>query len=176
MSATLHTSLGPIKVELFCDLVPRTSFNFLALAASSKYDGSIFQRVIPGFMAQGGAPAGSGGKGGESVWGGDFPDEFHPELSHDRRGLLSMANKGPGTNRSQFFLTFERAAHLNNVYTVFGKVLEGFEVLDAIERLPTGKKDRPAAPPVIERVEIHANPLAEEGIVYPTPDGGPQQS
>jgi len=83
MSVTLQTTHGPIKLELFVDLVPRTSFNFLALAATGAYDGSGFHRNIPGFMCQGGAPKGSGGKGGESVWGGNFPDEFHPGLVHD---------------------------------------------------------------------------------------------
>jgi len=87
-----------------------------------------------------------------------------------------MANKGPNTNRSQFFFTYDRAAHLNNAYTVFGKVLSGFEALDSMERLPVGKKDRPLNPAVITGVVIHANPLADEGIVYPDPEGGPVQS
>jgi peptidyl-prolyl cis-trans isomerase-like 3 len=175
MSVTIKTTLGDIKCELFCDLVPRTTFNFLALAASGAYSNSIFHRNIKQFMVQGGSPASSGGKGGESIWGGDFPDEFHPTLAHDRRGLLSMANKGPNTNRSQFFITYERAAHLNNVYSVFGKVIDGFEVLDLMERLPVGKKDRPLECPVILDVVIHANPLADEGIVYHDANAGPTQ-
>jgi len=176
MSATIHTSLGDIKVELFADLVPRTVFNFLALAASGAYDGSIFHRNIKQFMIQGGSPAASGGKGGDSIWGGDMPDEFHPNLTHSRRGMLSMANKGPNTNRSQFFFTYDKAAHLNSIYSVFGKVISGFDILDMLERLPVGKKDRPNDPPVIVGVTIHANPLADEGIVYPEADGGPVQA
>jgi len=180
MSVTLHTSIGDIKLEIFCDTVPRTSFNFLALAASGAYDGTVFHRNMKGFMIQGGDPTGTG-KGGESIWGGTFEDEFHPDNVHDRRGIVSMANKGPDTNRSQFFITYGRQPHLNNVYTVFGKILDGWDVLDQMERLPSvggaKKKDanRPVKPPVIERITIHANPLAEEGIVYPTKNGLPQK-
>jgi peptidyl-prolyl cis-trans isomerase-like 3 len=178
MSVTIHTTLGQIKVEIFCDLAPRTSFNFLSLAATGAYTNSIFHRNIPGFMIQGGSPSTSGGKGGDSIWGDvDMVDEFHPELRHDRRGMISMANKGSNTNRSQFFLTYERAPHLNDVYSVFGKVIDGFDVLDQMERLQsTGKKDRPVGCPVIRGVEIHSNPLADEGIVYPAADGPPVQT
>ncbi|CAB1099398.1 unnamed protein product [Ectocarpus sp. CCAP 1310/34] len=88
---------------------------------SGYYDGTKFHRNIKGFMVQGGDPLGTG-KGGESIWGGPFPDEFHPDNKHDRRGMVSMASKGPNTNKSQFFITYTRQPHLNNVYTVFGKV------------------------------------------------------
>uniref|UniRef100_A0A7S1ZV93 Peptidyl-prolyl cis-trans isomerase n=1 Tax=Trieres chinensis TaxID=1514140 RepID=A0A7S1ZV93_TRICV len=180
MAVTLHTSLGDLKFEIFCDTAPRTSFNFLALCASGYYEGAMFHRNMKSFMAQGGDPTGTG-KGGESIWGGTFGDEFHPDNVHDRRGVLSMANKGPGTNRSQFFVTYERQPHLNNVHTVFGRLLDGWDVLDQMERLPVegGKKksraNRPVDPPVIQRVTIHANPLADEGIVYPTKDGPPEK-
>lgn len=181
MAVTLHTSLGDLKLEIFCDTAPRTSFNFLALCASGAYDGTIFpHRNMKGFMAQGGDPLGTG-KGGDSIWGGTFEDEFHPTLVHDKRGVISMANKGPNTNRQQFFITYERQPHLNNVYTVFGRVLDGWNVLDQMERLPVvgGTKksvaNRPVNPPVIERVTIHANPLADEGIIYPTKDGPPEK-
>ena len=104
MSVTLHTSLGDIKCEIFCDTSPRTSFNFLALAASNAYDNTIFHRNIKGFMIQCGAP-GNSGKGGDSIWGSiNMIDEFHPDKSHNKRGILSMANKGPNTNRSNFLL------------------------------------------------------------------------
>mmetsp|Transcript_10562 Transcript_10562/g.16110 ORF Transcript_10562/g.16110 Transcript_10562/m.16110 type:complete len:220 (+) Transcript_10562:435-1094(+) len=176
MSVTLHTTLGNIKLEVYCDTAPRTSFNFLALAASGYYNGTTFHRNIRGFMIQGGDPTGTG-KGGESIWGGTFDDEFHPDNVHDKRGVLSMANTGSNTNKSQFFLTYERQPHLNHQYTVFGRVLDGWEVLDQMERLPSvgGSKKRnqyrPLQPPVVERITIHANPLADEGIVYPSKDG-----
>jgi len=180
MSVTIHTSLGDLKFEIFCDTAPRTSFNFLALCASGYYDGTVFHRNMKSFMIQGGDPTGTG-KGGESIWGGTFGDEFHPDNVHDKRGMLSMANKGPSTNRSQFFITYERQPHLNNVYTVFGRMLDGWDVLDQMERLPVvgGTKksvaSRPVKPPVIKWVTIHANPLADEGIVYPTKDGPPDK-
>lgn len=126
----------------------------------------------------------TGSKGGESIWGAvPFPDEFHPNNIHDKRGVLSMANKGPNTNRSQFFLCYERQPHLNNLHTVFGRMLDGWDVLDKMERLPvmgaTAPKKKlqhcPIDPPVIQRVTVHANPLADEMIVYPTPDGPPEK-
>lgn len=180
MSVTLHTSLGDIKVEIFCDTAPRTSFNFLALAASGNYDGTIFHRNMKGFMIQGGDPTGTG-KGGESIWSGEFDDEFHPDNTHDKRGILSMANKGPNTQRCQFFITYERQPHLNNVYTVFGKVLDGWDVLDQMEKLPAvgGTKkslvNKPIKPPIIEKILIHSNPLADDDLVYPTKNGAPER-
>eukprot|EP00903_Cladosiphon_okamuranus_P007868 g7606.t1 len=161
MSVTLETSLGDIKIEIFCDTVPRTAENFLAHCASGYYDGTKFHRNIKGFMVQGGDPLGTG-KGGESIWGGPFPDEFHPDNKHDKRGMVSMASKGPNTNKSQFFITYTRQPHLNNVYTVFGKVIDGFEVLDMIEKAPVGKKERPVTDIIIKHVDIHANPIAEK--------------
>lgn len=161
MAVTLHTSLGDIKVELFCDQVPRTAKNFLALAASGKYDDSGFHRVIRGFVAQGGSP-GNSGKGGESIYGKYFDDEIVETLRHDKRGMLSMANKGPNKNGSQFFITLDKATHLNNVNTVFGRVLHGFPVLDALELVEVGDKDKPVTPVTIRSVTIHANPFAEK--------------
>ena len=99
MSVTLHTTHGDLKCELFCDLTPYAAKNFLALAAKGAYDGTAFHRNIKGFIIQGGDPTNSG-KGGESIYGKDFKDEIVPELKHDRRGTLSMANKGPNTNNS----------------------------------------------------------------------------
>ncbi|KAG5181949.1 hypothetical protein JKP88DRAFT_349056 [Tribonema minus] len=142
MAATLHTSLGDIKVELYCDLTPKTAYNFLALAASGYYDGTKFHRNIKGFMIQGGDPTGTG-KGGESIWGDSFADEFHQDATHEARGILAMANRGANTNRSQFFFTYSKQAHLNNVYSVFGKIIDGWDTLDAMEKVPVGKKDRP---------------------------------
>ncbi|KAJ8604322.1 hypothetical protein CTAYLR_002485 [Chrysophaeum taylorii] len=171
MSVTLHTSLGDIKLEVFCDTAPRTSFNFLALAASGYYDGTLFHRNIPGFMVQGGDPTGTG-KGGTSIWGGAFPDEFHPDNLHTR-GTVSMANKGPGTNTSQFFITFAAQPHLNNKYTVFGKVIHGLDTLDAIEKVPVGPKDRPSTDVILTSITVRANPLAERDIVYRSPTDTP---
>jgi len=150
--------------------VPRAAFNFLALAASGAYTGTTFHRNIKGFMIQGGDPTGTG-KGGDSIWGGTFDDELSGELRHDRRGVVSMANKGPNTNRAQFFITYGKQPHLNNKYTVVGRVIDGFEALDAMERVPVGKKDRPLTEVKLTHVTIHANPLADEGIVYPSPTG-----
>eukprot|EP00631_Chrysoreinhardia_giraudii_P005158 CAMPEP_0197428590 /NCGR_PEP_ID=MMETSP1170-20131217/41502_1 /TAXON_ID=54406 /ORGANISM="Sarcinochrysis sp, Strain CCMP770" /LENGTH=173 /DNA_ID=CAMNT_0042956365 /DNA_START=6 /DNA_END=527 /DNA_ORIENTATION=+ len=172
MSATLHTSLGDIKIELFCETAPRTSFNFLALAASGYYEGTIFHRNIKGFMVQGGDPTGTG-KGGASIWGGTFRDEFHPDNIHDARGVVSMANKGADTNKSQFFLTYGPQPHLNNKYTVFGRAIHGLDVLDAIERAPVGPKDRPLTDIRLEYITIHANPLADRDIVFHSPDDDP---
>jgi len=175
MSVTFHTSLGDLKFEIFCDTAPKTSFNFLALCASNYYENSIFHRNMRGFMLQGGG-IGSSGKGGESIWGGAFQDEFHPNNIHDKRGVLSMANKGPNTNAAQFFVTYERQPHLNNVYTVFGRLLEGWEVLDKMEKMPVkSQTTKPVDPPVIHGVTIHANPLADEGIVYPDKNDGPEK-
>mmetsp|Transcript_4040 Transcript_4040/g.7079 ORF Transcript_4040/g.7079 Transcript_4040/m.7079 type:complete len:165 (-) Transcript_4040:561-1055(-) len=164
MSVTLVTNLGAIKVELNCEEVPKVCFNFLALAASGYYDNVHFHRLIPGFMIQGGDPSGKG-KGGESIWGGKFEDQFHGDVKHNKRGVLSMANKGPNSNGSQFFFTFASQPHLDNVYCAFGQVVDGFDVLDAMEATPVGKKNRPEVPIVIERIDIHANPLASDAVI-----------
>ncbi|KAG6432376.1 hypothetical protein SASPL_103952 [Salvia splendens] len=159
MSVTLHTNLGDIKCEIFCDEVPRTAENFLALAASGYYDGTIFHRNIKGFMIQGGDPTNTG-KGGTSIWGKKFNDEIRESLKHTARGILSMANSGPNTNGSQFFITYGKQPHLNGLYTIFGKVIHGFEVLDIMEKAPTGPGDKPLMEIRTNRVTIHANPLA----------------
>jgi peptidyl-prolyl cis-trans isomerase-like 3 len=132
----------------------------LALAASGTYENTLFHRNIREFMVQGGDPTGTG-KGGESIWGGFLADEFHPALKHDRRGIVSMANRGPGTNGCQFFITYGEHKHLNNQYTVFARVIDGMDVLDAMEKAPVGKKNRPVNDIVIKTVEIHANPFAD---------------
>ncbi|KAJ4983720.1 peptidyl-prolyl cis-trans isomerase-like 3 [Stagonosporopsis vannaccii] len=163
MSVTLHTTKGDLKLELFCEATPKTAENFLALCASAFYHGSPFHRLIPNFMVQGGAPASDPkAKSSTSIFndGGLFEDEFSPALRHNARGILSMANKGPNMNGSQFFITFGPAPHLDGKNTVFGKLLEGHEVLDEIEKVPVDKKSRPHEKIVIESVTIHANPLA----------------
>ena len=115
MSLTLKTNLGVLKVELFCQQCPKTCKNFLALAASGYYDNTTFHRNIKGFMIQAGDPTGTG-KGGQSIWGGYFEDEFVSTLKHERRGCLSMVNTGPNTNGSQFFITYARQPHLNGAW------------------------------------------------------------
>jgi cyclophilin family peptidyl-prolyl cis-trans isomerase len=131
--ATISTDNGDIVVELFADKAPQTVNNFVFLAQDGYYDGVTFHRVIKGFMAQGGDPTGSGAGGP----GYKFEDEFHPALRHDGPGTLSMANAGPGTNGSQFFITYVATPHLDGRHTVFGRVIEGMDVVDAIpERDP----------------------------------------
>ncbi|KAF2072298.1 hypothetical protein CYY_006376 [Polysphondylium violaceum] len=159
MSVTLHTSLGDIKIEIHCDSVPLAAENFLALCASNYYDGTIFHRNIKGFMIQGGDPTGTG-RGGESIWKRQFKDEFPPHLKHNVRGIVSMANSGPDSNGSQFFITYQKQRSLNKLYTVFGKVISGLEVLDLMEKVQVDENDRPLNEIVLKSVTIHANPLA----------------
>lgn len=117
---TLHTDVGDIKIELFCEDCPKTCENFLALCASDYYNGSLFHRNIKGFIVQTGDPTGTG-KGGNSIWERKFDDEFKDNLKHTDRGMVSMANSGPNTNASQFFFTYAAQPHLDLKYTVFGK-------------------------------------------------------
>ena len=121
-------NMGKVKIELYADKTPKTVQNFVDLSNSGFYDGVIFHRVIPGFMAQTGDPDGKG-TGGP---GYTFEDEFHPSLSHDSAGILSMANRGPDTNGSQFFITYGPTPHLDNMHSVFGKVVEGQDLIEAI--------------------------------------------
>mmetsp|Transcript_14794 Transcript_14794/g.28636 ORF Transcript_14794/g.28636 Transcript_14794/m.28636 type:complete len:131 (+) Transcript_14794:43-435(+) len=126
MSVSLHTNLGDVKLELFCELVPRTAENFLALCASGKYDNTVFHRNIKGFMIQGGDPTGTG-RGGKSIYptrNGKFEDEIVESLKHNSRGIVSMANSGPNTNGSQFFITYSKQNHLNGAYLVMRHPLE----------------------------------------------------
>ncbi len=145
----MHTTLGPIALELFDDDAPKTVANFRKLAADGFYDGIVFHRVIPDFMIQGGCPQGTG-TGGP---GYTFDDERNDHRVV--RGSLAMANAGPNTNGSQFFIvTAESCPWLDGKHTVFGRVLDGMDAVDAIEGLPTGKGDRPLEPPKIESVEL----------------------
>ncbi|KAF2637055.1 cyclophilin-like protein [Massarina eburnea CBS 473.64] len=164
MSVTLHTTLGDLKLEIFCESVPKAAENFLALCASSFYNGSPFHRLIPNFMAQTGSPASDPkSKSSTSIYDTPnqlFEDEIRPALRHNARGIVSMANKGVDSNGSQFFITFAPAPHLDGKNTVFGKLLEGDEVLDKIEDVEVDKKSRPKQKVDIKSVTIHANPLA----------------
>ena len=147
--ATLHTTAGPVTLELFDEDAPNTVANFRKLATDGFYDGLIFHRVIRDFMIQGGCPEGTG-TGGP---GYTFDDEINEHKIV--RGALAMANSGPNTNGSQFFIvTTDAAPWLDGKHTVFGEVVEGMEAVDAIEAAPTGPSDRPLEPHVIERVEL----------------------
>jgi peptidyl-prolyl cis-trans isomerase B (cyclophilin B) len=134
--ATIETSKGVIRLELHEDRVPKTIANFEKLAGDGFYDGLLFHRVIPDFMIQTGCPQGTGSGGP----GYQFEDEFDDSLRHDRAGILSMANAGPNTNGSQFFITHGPTPHLDNMHSVFGVVLEGQDVVDAIEQGDTMEK------------------------------------
>jgi peptidyl-prolyl cis-trans isomerase A (cyclophilin A) len=164
--ARIITSAGNIVVRLEEARAPKTVKNFVGLASGTQewthprngerqagvplYDGTIFHRVIPDFMIQGGDPIGQG-TGGP---GYRFEDEFHPELRHSGPGVLSMANSGPGTNGSQFFITERATPHLDNRHSVFGKTVAGLEIIKQIARVPTGPRDKPKTDVVIHRVEI----------------------
>jgi peptidyl-prolyl cis-trans isomerase B (cyclophilin B) len=150
-SATLHTNHGPIAIELFDEDAPKTVDNFVKLAGDGFYDGVIFHRVIPDFMIQGGDPTGTGSGGP----GYSFEDEFNEHKVE--RGALAMANAGPNTNGSQFFIvTAEATPWLDGKHTVFGRVTDGIEVADTISTVPTDSQDKPRDPVVIERVELPA--------------------
>jgi peptidyl-prolyl cis-trans isomerase A (cyclophilin A) len=165
--ATLHTSSGDIRVQLYGNQAPKTVANFVELASGSRewthpgtgakstdplYNGTTFHRVIAGFMIQGGDPLGEG-YGGP---GYKFGDEFHPDMSFDRPYLLAMANSGPNTNGSQFFITVGPTPHLNRRHTIFGEVADADSraVVDAIATTATGRNDRPTTPITIESVTV----------------------
>src|SRR5687768_6871528 len=163
--ATLKTTMGDIVVQLFDDKAPKTVANFVGLATGTRewidpktqekvkrplYNGTIFHRVIPGFMIQGGDPLGNG-TGGP---GYRFEDEFHPELKHNKSGILSMANAGPNTNGSQFFITHKAKPWLDGKHSVFGEVVKGQNVLDAVANVGRDFRDKPMKEIVIQQVII----------------------
>jgi peptidyl-prolyl cis-trans isomerase A (cyclophilin A) len=155
--AAFDTTAGKFKVKLFADKAPKTVENFVSLANGKKtgkpfYDGTIFHRVIPDFMIQGGDPEGTG-RGGP---GYKFADEFHPTLRHSKPGLLSMANAGPNTNGSQFFITVAATPWLDNKHSIFGEVTEGYDVVRQISEAPRSAQDRPLK-------EVRINAVTIEG-------------
>jgi peptidyl-prolyl cis-trans isomerase A (cyclophilin A) len=165
MFVQFETSMGNFKIKLFTEQAPKTVENFVGLAEGTKewtdpktgqkqkkpfYDGLTFHRVIDGFMIQGGCPLGTG-TGGP---GYRFEDEFHPDLKHNKPGILSMANAGPNTNGSQFFITVAPTPHLDGRHSVFGEVVEGMDVVYAISRTPTDPRDKPMTPVTIKKVSI----------------------
>jgi cyclophilin family peptidyl-prolyl cis-trans isomerase len=158
--AVIKTNMGVIEVELFDKLVPKTVENFAGLAKKGYYDGIIFHRVIDGFMIQTGDPTGTG-RGGESLWGSQFADEFNPTLKHDKPGILSMANAGPNTNGSQFFITLVPTSWLDGKHSVFGKVIKGMDVVQAIGKVQTGAQDKPVKEVKMEKVTIESRPLSK---------------
>ncbi|MBA3298709.1 MAG: peptidylprolyl isomerase [Thermoleophilaceae bacterium] len=147
--ATMHTNHGPVVIELFDEDAPKTVENFRKLASDGYYDGLSFHRVIKDFMVQGGCPQGTG------MGGPGYTFEDEPNEHKIVRGALAMANSGPNTNGSQFFLvTKDAAPWLDGKHTVFGQVTSGMEAVDAIEGLPTGRGDKPTEPAILERVEL----------------------
>ena len=149
-TATFDTYLGTFTVELFDDLAPKTAGNFAKLAKEGFYDGVIFHRVIDGFMIQGGDPTGTG-RGGP---GYKIPDEFGPGLEHNGEGILSMANAGPGTGGSQFFITLVPTPWLDGKHAIFGRVTAGMDVVRAIGKVPVGAGDRPVQDVVMNSVKV----------------------
>jgi peptidyl-prolyl cis-trans isomerase A (cyclophilin A) len=149
--AVMQTSMGDMLIELYANRVPNTVRNFVHLATKDFYDGITFHRIIEDFMIQGGDPEGTG-RGGP---GYRFADEFHQDLRHDSAGVLSMANAGPNTNGSQFFITLVPTPHLDGRHAVFGKVVEGQDTLQDIGKVDTNAQDRPKEPVKIETVDIY---------------------
>ena len=149
-AATFKTNLGTFTIELFEDRAPKTTKNFIDLAEKGFYDGIIFHRVIKDFMIQGGDPTGTG-RGGP---GYSIPDEFHPELKHAGPGILSMANAGPNTGGSQFFITLEATPWLDGKHAVFGAVTDGMDVVETIGTTSTARGDRPVEDVVMEAVTV----------------------
>ena len=163
MSIIIHTSLGDLKCSLFYKETPITTKNFLALAGSSYYNNTIFHRNIKGFIIQGGDPT-STGKGGESIYGKAFEDEINPRLKHNKRGLISMANSGKDSNKSQFFITYDGNESLDGKFTLFGKVIEGNDVLDLMEKAEVDKKYKPINEILLLSITILFNPIALKSI------------
>ncbi|CAL9073157.1 unnamed protein product [Musa textilis] len=156
----LHTTHGDLNLELHCDITPRTCENFITLCENGYYNGVPFHRNIRNFMIQGGDPTGTG-KGGQSIWGKPFKDELNSKLLHSGRGVVSMANSGPHTNGSQFFILYKSANHLNFKHTVFGSVVGGLSTLAAMEKVPVDDDDRPLEEIKITSVTIFVNPFSE---------------
>jgi peptidyl-prolyl cis-trans isomerase A (cyclophilin A) len=153
--AVFDTTEGKFKAKLFADKAPNTVQNFVDLAEGKKsgkpfYDGLVFHRVIPNFMIQGGCPEGTG-RGGP---GYRFADEFHPTLKHERKGMLSMANSGPNTNGSQFFITVAPTPWLDDKHSIFGEIVEGYDVVEKISNAPRNSQDRPNREVKINSVKI----------------------
>ena len=149
----LKTTLGSVTVELFEDIAPKTCENFTTHVKNGYYNGLIFHRVIKEFMIQGGDPTGTG-MGGKSIWGKPFEDEVTSKKTFDKKGLLAMANAGPGTNGSQFFITTAETPWLNMRHTIFGEVVEGYDVVEKLEGVEVDPRDKPRKPIKIEEATL----------------------
>jgi peptidyl-prolyl cis-trans isomerase-like 2 len=161
----LQTTLGPLNLELYPEFAPKAVWNFVNLIKKGYYDGIVFHRNIRNFMIQGGDPTGTG-KGGQSVWGKNFNDEIQGPLKHDKRGVLSMANKGKNTNSSQFFITYRATSHLDGKHTIFGRVVdesgdESMDVLKRLENVPVDGSDRPKEDIQIIEASVLIDPFEE---------------
>ena len=150
-----ETTQGRIEFKLFPPSAPKACENFTGLVKKGYYDGIIFHRVIPQFMVQGGDPTGTG-RGGKSLWGNQFEDEVTPDVRFDKTGLLAMANAGPGTNGSQFFITTAKTPWLNMRHTIFGEVVSGYDVVQKIEGVATDGNDRPVETQKIVKATVTA--------------------
>ena len=153
----LETNQGVIEIKLMPDAAPKACENFTKLAQKGYYNGLIFHRVIKGFMIQGGDPTGTG-IGGQSTWGEPFEDELTPTVKFDKPGILAMANAGPHTNGSQFFITTVPTPWLNMRHTIFGEVISGYDVVEKIENTPTGPGDKPISEQKIIKAYIKGRP------------------
>ena len=155
MTTELTTHQGAITVELYTNHAPKSCKNFATLATRGYYDGTVFHRIIPSFMIQGGDPSGTG-RGGSSIYGEKFEDEISPSLKHTGAGILSMANSGPNTNGSQFFITLAPTPWLDGKRTIFGRVKNGMKIVQRMGLVKTGAEDRP-----LEQVKIRKASVAE---------------
>ncbi|ORY63534.1 peptidyl-prolyl cis-trans isomerase cyp8 [Pseudomassariella vexata] len=158
--ARMETNLGDLNIELQTEHAPKAVWNFIRLAEKGYYQNVAFHRNIRNFMIQGGDPSGTG-RGGQSIWGKNFSDEFEGPLTHSQRGIMSMANKGKNTNSSQFFITYKPVKHLDNKHTIFGKVVGGLDVLSKMEDVPTDGSDRPLNKIVIKNIVVYIDPFQE---------------
>lgn len=158
--ARIETNHGAIKIELQTETAPKAVWNFVHLAKKGYYNGVKFHRNIRNFMIQGGDPTGTG-KGGTSIWGKNFTDEFDGPLVHDSRGIVSMANKGKNTNSSQFFITYKPARHLDRKHTIFGRVVGDLDILNKLENIPSDEANRPLHDIIMTDVNIFIDPFDE---------------
>ncbi|KAK5142533.1 hypothetical protein LTR04_002194, partial [Oleoguttula sp. CCFEE 6159] len=158
--ARMQTNLGSLNIELLPEFAPKAVWNFVQLAKKGYYRNIAFHRNIRNFMLQGGDPTGTG-RGGSSIWGGPFVDEFEGPMTHAERGIVSMANKGKNTNTSQFFVMYRPAKHLDRKHTIFGRVVGGLETLAALENVKTDERDKPVETCVLEDVVVFVDPFEE---------------